>query len=87
MASRPHTVCVLAREALVHVICTSECMASYLANQLTEIVGISPSDLAIYPSMLSEEQKLVEAGVAGDAFIVDRMHISNFLDQVESQFT
>ena len=87
MISSPHTICVLARQALVQVICTSECMALYLANRLTEIAGIDPSDVAVYPSTLFEEQKLAAAGIADDAFIVDRIYMSNVLDEVESQFT
>jgi len=87
MVSRPHTVCVLARQALVHVICTSECMALYLANQLMEIAEIDPSDVAVHLSTLFEEQKLVAAGIAGEAFIVEQIYMSNVLDEVETQFT
>jgi hypothetical protein len=87
MVSGPHTVCVLARQALVQVICTSGCMALHLANQLTEIAKIDPSDVAVYPSTLFEEHKLVAAGIADDAFLVDRVYMSDVLDEVESQFT
>jgi hypothetical protein len=87
MVSRPYTVCVLARQALVNVICTSERMALHLASQLTEIAGIDPSDVAVHPSTLFEEQKLVAAGIADDAFIVDRTYMNKVLDEVETQFT
>ena len=62
-------------------------MALYLANQLTEMAGISSSDVDIHPSTPCEERKLAAAGIADDAFIVDRIYMSNVLEEVESQFT
>jgi hypothetical protein len=82
----PFTVCVLAKQALVHVICTSECMALYLANQLRESASISPSDLVIYPATRHETERLNFAGISGEAFLVERVYEDKFFEQLEAQF-